>query len=178
MTALARPALPPGSDAALAPVREALRAAAEKQAADFRDNSGRQAAALLDAARAEAAAILAAASQEGEAAARSETTLRSARARRQAHELVLAQRNALRTELHRQVRQAAVGLQTDPRYPDLMARLKEQCRELLGPDASVTESPDGGVVAEAGSRRLGLSLPVLAGLTLDSLPAASQLWSR
>jgi vacuolar-type H+-ATPase subunit E/Vma4 len=172
------PGLPPGSDAALEPVRQALRAAAEKQAAEFRDNAGRQAAALLDAARAEAAAILADAAKDGEAAARSETALRSAQARRQAHELVLAQRNALRTELHRQVRQAAVGLTRDPRYPDLMARLKEQCRELLGPDVSVTESADGGVVAEAGSRRLDLSLPVLAGLTLDSMPGASQLWGR
>ncbi|MET3709229.1 hypothetical protein [Arthrobacter sp. UYEF6] len=177
-SAVATPGLPAGSDAALEPVRNALRAAAEKQATGFRDNSAREATALLEAAKAEAAAILAAAATEGEAAARSETALRSARARRQAHELVLAQGNALRTELHRQVRQAAVGLTGDPLYPELMARLKEQCRELLGPDASVTESPDGGVVAEAGSRRLDLSLPVLAGMTLESLPAASQLWSR
>jgi vacuolar-type H+-ATPase subunit E/Vma4 len=175
---VATPRLPAGSDASLEPVRNALREAAEKQAAGFRDSSAREAAALLDAAKAEAAAILAVAAAEGEAEARSETALRSARARRQAHELVLAQRNALRTELHRQVRHSAVELTRDPRYPELMARLKEQCRELLGPDASVSESPDGGVVAEAGSRRLDLSLPVLAGMTLDDLPAASKLWGH
>lgn len=170
--------LAPEADAALAPVRQALRAAAEKQAAEFRDAARTQASALLEAARAEAAGILAAAAEQGEADARSETALRSARARRQAHELVLAQRSSLRLELHRRVREAAAGLTSDPRYPKMMARLTEQCRELLGPEAIVTESPEGGVVAEAGSRRLDLSLPVLAELMLDSMPGASELWTR
>ncbi|WP_205759923.1 hypothetical protein [Arthrobacter sp. PAMC25564] len=170
--------LAPEADAALGPVRQALRAAAEKQATELRDDAGRQAAALLDAARAEAAGILAAAATEGETAARAEAALRSARARRQAHELVLAQRSSLRLELHRRVREAAAGLKSDPRYAELMARLTEQCRELLGPDASVSESPEGGVVAEAGSRRLDLSLPALAELTLDSIPGVRELWTR
>lgn len=170
--------LAPDSDAALAPVRQALRAAAEKQAAEYRDDARRQATALLEAARAEAAGILAAAAKEGEAAARSESALRSARARREAHELVLAQRRSLRLELHRRVREAAAGLTSDPRYAGLMAWLTEQCRELLGPEATVSESPDGGVVAEAGSRRLDLSLPVLAEITLDLMPEESELWIR
>lgn len=170
--------LAPESDAALAPVRQALRAAAQKQAAELRDAARRQADALLDAARAEAEGILAAAVDEGEAAARSETALRSARARREAHELVLAQRSSLRHELHRRVREAAVRLTSDPRYPGLVTRLSEQCRELLGPDSTVSESPDGGVVAEAGSRRLDLSLPVLAEISLASMPGASEPWSR
>jgi vacuolar-type H+-ATPase subunit E/Vma4 len=170
--------LGPESDAALQPVRAALRAAAEKQAAELSDDARRQVKALVEAATAEAAAILAAAAQEGESAARSEAALRSARVRREAHELVLAQRNSLRLELHRRVREAAVGLTSDPRYAKLMARLTEQCLELLGRDAVVSESPEGGVVAEAGSRRLDLSLPVLAGMTLESLPGARALWTR
>ncbi|MDQ0210434.1 hypothetical protein BMF89_01470 [Arthrobacter sp. SRS-W-1-2016] len=170
--------LAPESDAVLQPVREALRAAAEKQAAELRDDARRQVKALVEAATAEAAAILAAAAQEGESAARSEAALRSARVRREAHELVLAQRNSLRLELHRRVREAAVGLTSDPRYAKLMARLTDQCLELLGRDAVVSESPEGGVVAEAGSRRLDLSLPVLAGMTLESDPGARALWTR
>ena len=170
--------LSPESDAALAPVRRALRSAAEQQAAELRDDASRQAGALVDAARAEAAAILAAATKEGEDAARSEAALRSARARRQAHELVLAQRSSLRLELHRRVREATAGLTSDPRYPGLVTRLTEQCRRLLGPDAGVSESPAGGVIAEAGPRRLDLSLTVLAELTLDSMPAARELWTR
>ncbi len=170
--------LSPESDAALEPVRRALRSAAEQQASELKDEAGRQAGALLDAARAEAAAILAAATRESEDAARSEAALRSARARRQAHELVLAQRSSLRLELHRRVREAAAGLTSDPRYPELVTRLTEQCRQLLGPDAGVSESPEGGVVAEAGPRRLDLSLPVLAEMTLDATPAARELWTR
>jgi regulator of protease activity HflC (stomatin/prohibitin superfamily) len=170
--------LAPEADTALEPVRTALRAAAEKQAARLRDDAGRQAGALLDAAWAEAARILADAATEGEAAARSEAALRSARARREAHELVLARRSALRLELHRRVREAAAGLKSDPRYAELMTRLTEQCAELLGAGASVSESPDGGVVAEAASRRLDLSLPVLAEMTLDSMPEVRELWTR
>ncbi|MGO4227255.1 hypothetical protein AB4Y72_00145 [Arthrobacter sp. YAF34] len=170
--------LSPESDAALEPVRSALRAAAEQQAAALRGLASRQTETLLAAARTEAAAILAAATKEGEDAARSEALLRSARARRQAHELVLAQRSSLRLELHRLVREAAAGLTSDPRYPELVTRLTEQCRQLLGTGAGVSESPAGGVVAEAGPRRLDLSLPVLAELTLDSMPAARELWTH
>ncbi|QCO98245.1 hypothetical protein FCN77_11750 [Arthrobacter sp. 24S4-2] len=170
--------LAPEANAALEPVRKALHSAAEKQAAELRDDARSQASALLDAARAEAAAVLSAAANEGGAAARSEAALLSARARREAHELVLAQRSSIRLELHRRVREAAAGLTSDPRYAEVMERLTQQCRELLGPDAGVSESPGGGVVAEAGSRRLDLSLPVLAGMTLDSMPGASELWSR
>lgn len=170
--------LAPESDAALEPVRKALHSAADKQAADLRDDARSQASALVEAARAEAAAILSAAAKEGEAVARSEAALRSARARREAHELVLAQRSSLRLELHRRVREAAAGLESDPRYPELVTRLTEQCRDLLGPDAVVSESPEGGVVAEAGSRRLDLSLPVLAEISLDSIPRARELWTR
>ncbi|WP_427007702.1 hypothetical protein [Pseudarthrobacter sp. H2] len=173
MTGLARE-----SDTALEPVRTALRAAAEKQASGLRDDASSQASALLDAARAEAAGMLAAAATEGEAAAAAEAALRSARARRQAHELVLAQRSSLRLELHRRVREAAAGLTSDPRYAELVTRLTDQCRELLGPDAVVSESSEGGVVAEAGSRRLDLSLPILAGMTMDSMPEVRELWTR
>lgn len=171
-------ALAPESDAALAPVRTALRSAAEQRAAELRDDASRHAGAMLDGARAEAAAILAAATKDGEDAARSEAALRSSRARRQAHELVLAQRSFLRLELHRRVREVAAGLASDPRYPELLTRLTEQCRQLLGPEAGVSESPEGGVLAEAGPRRLDLSLPVLAEMVLDSMPAARELWTR
>ena len=170
--------LSPEANPALEPVRIALRSAAQQQAAEVRNEARSQADALLTAARIEAAAILAAATTEGEEAARSEAALRSARARRQAHELVLAQRDSLRREIHRRVREAAAGLTADPRYPGLRARLTEQCRQLLGPDARVSESPEGGVFAEAGPRRLDLSLPVLAEIVLDAMPVVRELWNQ
>ncbi len=169
--------LAPEADAALEPVRRALRAAAEKQAAQLRQDANRQAQELLAAARAEAGAVLAAAAADGGAAARSEAAQRSARVRREAHELVLAQRSELRSELRRRVREAAAALTSDPRYAELMARLSEECAALLGPEARVSESPGGGVVAVAGSRRLDLSLPVLAELALDAMPGQGEPWT-
>jgi vacuolar-type H+-ATPase subunit E/Vma4 len=170
--------LPAGSEAALAPVRESLLAAAGGIAADIRADAHEQVQALLDAATSEADSIRADAIANGEAAARSEAALRSARARREASEVVLARRNALRLELQRQVHESALALRTDPRYPVLLARLKEHGRALLGADATITEGPDGGVIAEAGSRRLNLSLPTLASETLESMMAeVSPLWS-
>jgi len=110
--------------------------------------------------------------------ARARAVLRFARARREAHETVLMRRNALRLALHRQVRESAAELRTDPRYPRLLARLIEQSHALLGPEATVAESSQGGVIAEAGSRRLDLSLPVLAIRTLELMTQeVSALWT-
>ncbi|HEY5247535.1 MAG TPA: hypothetical protein VIJ15_03660 [Dermatophilaceae bacterium] len=176
--AAAMTGLRPRSAVALAPVRGSLLAAAQREAADLRGDAGRQARALIEAARRDADWILSAAAVEGAATARAQAALRSARVRRQAHETVLAQRNALWLELQRQVRQSALELRTDPRYPLLLARLTELSHDLLGPAARVDESPDGGVVAAQGSRRVDLSLPVLAARTLDSMASeVAALWT-
>lgn len=172
-------ALPKGSDAALAPVRSTLLASAQQQADALAREAAAQAQSLLDDARREADRIRSDAVAQGEAEARSEAALRSARARRQAHEAVLTRRNELRMALQRQVAEAAAALRSDPRYPDLVARLTAQGRAVLGPGASVEESPDGGVVAVAGSRRLDLSLPALAAGALEAMtPELSALWWR
>ena len=158
-----------GSAAALAPLRGWLLTAAQQEAADIRRDAGEHTMALLDAARRDADRIRSVAAEDGAAAARSQAVLRSARVRRQAHETVLARRNTLRLDLQRQVRESALELRADPRYPALLARLTEQSHAWLGPDATVTESPDGGVIVQAGSRRLDLSLPVLASRMLESM---------
>lgn len=170
--------LPSRSAPALAPVRRSLLAAARKEAADLRSEAAARAPALVEAARFDADRILSAAAQDGAAAARSQAVLRSARARRQAHEIVLTRRNVLRRDLQRQVRESALELRTDPRYPRLLARLTERSHALLGPEATVAEAPEGGVVAELGSRRLDLSLPALAAVTLESMTQeVSELWT-
>jgi len=170
--------LPSRSAAALAPVRGSLLAAARHEAEEIRRNADAKAMALVEAARRDADRIRSAASADGAATARSQALLRSARARRQAHEIVLTRRNALRLELQRQVREAAAGLRTDPRYPRLLAQLTEQCQALLGPEATVAASPQGGVVAEAGSRSLDLSLPALATRALESMTQeVGELWA-
>lgn len=170
--------LPSRSATALAPVRRSLLTAAQQEAADLRRDAGAKALALVEAAQRDADRIRAAAAAEGAATARSQAVLRSARVRRQAHETVLTRRNALRLDLRRQVRQAVAELRTDPRYPRLLARLTEQSHDLLGPEATVAESPQGGVVAEVGSRRLDLSLPALATRTLESMTQeVGELWA-
>jgi vacuolar-type H+-ATPase subunit E/Vma4 len=164
MTALSRRA-----ETALAPVRGSLMRAARQEAAGIRRDAAEHVTALMDTARREAERIRFAAVEEGTVTARSEAVLRSARVRRQAQETVLGRRSALRLELHRQVRASAVELRTDPHYPALRARLIEQGHALLGWEAMVAESPEGGVIAEAGSRRLDLSLPALATRALESM---------
>jgi vacuolar-type H+-ATPase subunit E/Vma4 len=170
--------LPTRSAAALAPVRAALLTSARQETADLRRGAAAKALALVEAALRDADRIRSAATREGAATARSQAVLRSARVRRQAHELVLMRRNALRLDLRWQVRQAAVELRADPRYPSLLSRLVDQSRALLGPEATVAESPEGGVIAEAGSRRLDLSLPALATRTLESMTQeVGELWT-
>jgi len=172
MTGLQREA-----DIALAPVRASLRATAQKSAAEAQEKARAEVQEILDAAHRKADSIRAAAVASGESAGRSQAALRSARNRRQAHEAVLTQQNSLLLELRLRVTEAAIALRSDPRYPELVERLTERAHVMLGAEASCTESPDGGVVAEQGSRRLDLSLPTLALGTLESLTAEiSTLW--
>ncbi|MGN5733238.1 V-type ATP synthase subunit E family protein [Arthrobacter psychrochitiniphilus] len=170
--------LTPVSEAALAPVRQALRASAESQVAEFRNGALQEVSAILASAQAEAAQIVTNAAAAGAASARTEAALRSSRVRREAHELLLARQSSVIEELRHQLAGTASKLQSDPRYPELLARLRENCQDLLGPEVSVSSSSDGGIIAVAGSRRLDLSLPVLAEMTLDSLPEARELWNR
>ncbi len=160
---------------AVEPVRRALREAAEQEAAAVLQEAARQARDLEAAARAEAAGLLSAAEAEGEAAAQAQAVRRSAQLRRQAHEVVLARRNTVRHELEQRLRAAAADLRTDPRYPELLQRLTAQCHQILGEDAIVRESPQGGVVAESGTRSLDLSLPALVALVWETAPEVRAL---
>jgi vacuolar-type H+-ATPase subunit E/Vma4 len=171
-------ALPRTSVASLAPVREALRAAAEAEAAEVLARAEAEVAGLLEDAHRESARIRADAAAEGAAVARGSAALRSARTRREAHEIVLARQSQVYTALVSGVRTAASALRTEPRYPDLLDRLSDRARALLGPLAVVTESPAGGIVAERGSRRLDLSLPSVAESTLETMASeVSALWT-
>jgi vacuolar-type H+-ATPase subunit E/Vma4 len=170
--------LPERSVEALDPVRAALLADARSRAEHLLRSAQEEADAVRAAAQHEADAILAEAVADGERTARSAAAQRSARVRREAHETVLARQSAIRAELQRQVAESAAALRTDPRYAELMARLTEHSRAVLGPDAAVSPSPLGGVVARSGTRHLDLSLPTLAAQTLESMaPEVSALWT-
>ncbi|KFF61020.1 hypothetical protein JF66_00695 [Cryobacterium sp. MLB-32] len=137
-----------------------------------------QARILIDQALSEATQIRARARADGEAAARATAVLSSARARRQAHDMILATETSLREELLREISLAATALRDDPRYPNLRSGLEAYARVLLGPEVVVSESSAGGIVAEAGSRRLDLTLPVLALATTAAMSQEGRsLWA-
>jgi hypothetical protein len=146
-------------DAALAPVREALLglarseadavlAQADQQVAQERAQATALADELLDQARAQAAADTAVlmAAEEAHAQRRARTV--ELHARRAAYDaLVTAAAAAVRAELA-----------TDP---GVVAALSGRALLEVGPDAEVTRTADGGLVAEAGGRRLRLPLSAL-----------------
>ena len=171
--------LPSGSDTALEPVRYALRRGAETDARATAEDAKQQAEQILAAARDEAEQIRRTAEQQGREAARAEAAGRSARVRREGRRTVLAQQEALRTELNRQVLEQARGLRSDPRYPQMLRRLTDRADRILGPLASVTESYKGGITGTAGSRHLDLSLPALAEQALERHSGeVHRLWAQ
>lgn len=170
--------LPAGSAAALAPVQSKLRAQAEADAQTRLDQARHQADQIRAEAQARAAGILADSRAEGEEQARAAVAARVVRRRREARDVVLSVRRELYDELRRASRDAARALCDDPDYPEILRRLTERAVAAMGPEASVQESPDGGVVAQAGSRRFDLSLPVLAEREVDRLGAeVERLWA-
>ncbi|KPN18852.1 MULTISPECIES: flagellar assembly protein FliH [Arthrobacter] len=159
--------LPRSAGPALEPIREAIRADAAAQSGRILDTAERQAAEIRQRGRSEAEQIRSRAEADGREAARAEAQLRSARARRAAGGTVLAAEEELRGELRREVLAQAAALRSGPRYPALLDALRDQARELLGPDAHVVEAPAGGVTATLGSRSVDLSLPALADAALE-----------
>ncbi|HEX6326396.1 MAG TPA: hypothetical protein VFZ72_07480 [Jiangellaceae bacterium] len=171
-------ALPAGSVAALAPVQSKLHAQAEADARTTLDQARRQADRIRSDARARAAGILADSRAEGEEQARAAVAARVVRRRREARDVVLSVRRDLYDELRRASRDAARALRDSSDYPEILRRLTERAVAAMGPEAAVQESPDGGVVAVAGSRRLDLSLPVLAEREMDRLGSeVERLWA-
>jgi hypothetical protein len=170
--------LPPGSDAALMPVREALAADARARVADIERAARLEASATIDAADRERDRLRTEAEAAGEAEATVAAALASARRRRLADERLLAQREAIRAELARRVRAAATAATGDPLYPDVLEQLRARAVRVLGPAAVVRVHDEGGVTATAGSRTVDLTLPTLAARQLDSLSAElAPLWT-
>lgn len=170
--------LPIGSAAALGPVQSALMAEARANADAILGEAREQAERLRSEARARAERILADSRNEGEQQARAAVAARMARRRREARALILAAERDLHDELRRRCRDAARGLRAEPDYPRLRKRLTEHALAVLGSGATVEESPDGGVVAHDGSRRLDLSLPTLADREVDRLGSeVMRLWA-
>jgi cell division septum initiation protein DivIVA len=155
----------------LAPVRAALLEAAERDAARTVAAGRADAEAVLSSAAHDADGLRNRARAEGAADGRRVLETARARAGRRARATVLRAQGEVHARLRQEVRAAAARLREDPGYPALRERLVAEALTTLGPEATVTESPAGGVIAEAPGRTADLTLPALADRLLDSMAA-------
>lgn len=170
--------LPRDAGPALAPVRSALADDAGIEARRITLAAGEEAGRILDRARRRAADTVRQAREEGAEAGRAEAALRSARARREAGAVVLAEQERLRSALREELLAQAAALRSDPRYPPLLQALRRRAEALLGPEAEISEASEGGLHARAGTRTLDLSLPALVRQELAADPVeVSRLWA-
>ena len=91
---------------------------------------------------------------------------------------MLRAQQAAYADLRHRAATAVRQLRSDPSYPVLLDRLRGQAFAELGPDARLSEDPEGGLVAEAPGRRLDLTLPALAERAVDDLGGqVAALWT-
>jgi vacuolar-type H+-ATPase subunit E/Vma4 len=171
-------AFPTAAPDSLLPVREALLAHAGSDARRLLAEVDAEGDSIIARARAEAEAIRAEARSQGEADATAVLVAERARARRQARAVVLAAQRESYTALRARVVEEAATLRLDPAYATWRDGLGERVRAALGPDAVVTEHPEGGVLGEAPGRRVAHTLAGLATRALDALgPDVEGLWA-
>jgi len=145
-------------DDPLQPVRQALLDDARRDAAAMLAEADAEAAALADDTAAQARALRESARALGEADAEATVRAERAGARRRARALLLRAQRDVYDELRRRALQQAASVRDDAAYTHAVERLTTQARSVLGSEATVTEHPSGGVVAEAGSRRLSFTV--------------------
>ncbi|HEY5355746.1 MAG TPA: V-type ATP synthase subunit E [Streptosporangiaceae bacterium] len=166
------------ASAALAPARTRMLRLASDQAARILADARREADAITSKARRSADVAVTQARAAGRQEAAALAAAERGRGRSEARSVQLgAQREAL-DELRSHVRAAVGGLRGGPGYPQLLDRLTRMARLAAGPDAAVTVSPDGGVVARSGGVVVDCSLPRLADLAVEALgPGVRELWT-
>lgn len=147
---------------ALAPLVSALLERARRDAHAALDRADEDALGVVAQARAEADTLLMDARAKGAADGAAVSASQRLRAERQARALVLAAESEAREDLRTAAREGVAGLRSDPRYPEMIQSLRARATRELGPGATVTELEGGGILAEAGSRRVEYSLLALA----------------
>jgi hypothetical protein len=150
-------------------VRAALLALAKRDADRVLAAADADVAATLAEGEAEAGQIESAARAAAETDAATLLAVEQARANRRARTMELQARRVAYDELVRRARDAVRDLSGEP---GLMDRLTRLARSELGADATVVDSPDGGIVAEAGGRRVSYALTALAEQAVTDLLTA------
>lgn len=176
-------------DRDLAPVRDRVADALEPVAAELRRRGDADTARILAAAREdaraeveraerEAAAIIERARIDGVARALAHMTEAERRARREARTSVLAAQQVAYDRWRRESIAAVLRLSTEPGFAGLSDRLRDRAVRLLGTSVRITADATGGLVAEAGGRRLDYRLTTIAAQALDGVePDIDGLWS-
>jgi vacuolar-type H+-ATPase subunit E/Vma4 len=164
--------------AALQPVRlrllECARADAEREIAEAQQGAQH----VLAAARDQAAQLAETARAAGRAAAETVSAQRRAALQRELRGSVLAARCDIYQQWYRRGTEAVLRLRNDSAYPHWAAALRAAAQATLGADTQLSEHPTGGVVAEAGQRRIDLSLAGIAARVLDDTTAQlDEPWS-
>jgi vacuolar-type H+-ATPase subunit E/Vma4 len=155
--------------AALQPVAAALLAAAAADTEQVRSDADHTAATALAQARQRADAVLAEARAQGLADAAAALATARARAHDEARALLLRARRETYERLRAAAISEGVAALHDDQYADLLAHLTSVVGAALGDGATVSQTPDGGVVGHADGKRADCSLSVFALRAADEL---------
>ncbi|MFA6577075.1 MAG: hypothetical protein WCS84_16755 [Nocardioides sp.] len=170
MTVSVVPAVAAEPDA-LAPVRESLLALARRDADRALAAADADAAAILAHAEGAADQIRSAARADAAVDADARLAIEESRINRESRAVELRARRAAYDELVRRAREAMRALSDEPGVREKLAGL---ARAELDPAATVVHSPVGGVVAEAGGRRISYLLTSLAESAVAELLASRE----
>lgn len=163
---------------ALAPVRERLLADARREAEQVLTAAREQARTRLDQARGAADVTVEQGRRAGAELAAEAVTRELARARREARGAVLAAQEETRVRVRSAAQAAATAWSTGPDAARVRRALVAEIHAVLGADAVVHGTADGGVTATAGSHRVDLSLTTVVDQVLDErAQEVSRLWS-
>lgn len=164
---------------ALEPTRAALIRTAKDTAAAVLAAADEASQAQVAAARASIEQRLRAAHDEGVRDAKVASDHRRRQRDRVTRQALLGAQLESYEELRRSVESKAQQMRADPNYPCLIRALTAVARDRLGAQATVTEHPSGGVVADWQGRHLDLSLAAFAERALAACPAeVGSLWQR
>jgi vacuolar-type H+-ATPase subunit E/Vma4 len=155
--------------AALAPVREALLAAARSDAERTIARAAAAAEQTVAAAGTAAARIREEARAQGVASGTAAASGERRRARRAARAGVLRAERDGYQRLRRAARRAVAQLPREPDYPVLRRRLAASITRALGPDAELRDGIDGGVIGLVPGRRVDYSLGRFADRAVDEV---------
>lgn len=163
----------------LEPLRRALRAETEAEAARRRAEVAAECEQIVAEAERAAQTLAHEARLEGECAAAREAARRHAAAARHARETSLAARRNLVDELRRRSRLAVLDLREQPDYPALLERLSAAARSQLGDEAElVVDPPGGGVIGRRGDASVDYTLTAMADREIDGMGAElERLWA-